>query len=260
MFNPISIGIMGGSALLGGLTDLFGGDDSQERLDEYIKYMTESKNKIMSDTMKNKIAMFKMNEAGKKNRVAAANQKASQSGFDPVTGRYSAEEDLDNNLYSTLNSLDNQQSQLLKSIDDNIAAAKLGAPQEESGIERFMGGFLGGANIGSGIAGIVNKAGMPGGGDEAAQLPDNNNKPLPQNNNPGNMVTPGKEVLPETTGNLSSGGEKAGLMAGMGNQYAKGLGIDISADDYYKDLLPGFEDEKNKYTNAAAKLKLLMRY
>lgn len=151
-----AVGIAGGSAVLGGLADVLGGDGGQqERIDAYITNLEKQREEIAKSGRDRKMEIMRMNEAGKKQKLTRANQKAAQAGFDPVSSSYANEEDLDNAMYAGISQSDSETEQALRSIDDKIAAIEAGRPIEESGVSKFIGGAATGANLGLNVANMM---------------------------------------------------------------------------------------------------------
>lgn len=168
----VAVGVAGGSALMAGYSAVAEGNAEEDKLNAYISHLEQSKSKYAEDARKQKMDLMRMNEAGKKQRLTRANQKAAQNGMDTVASSYSNEEDLDNSLYAGVSQIDQNTEQMMKQIDDKIAAAELSMPTE-SATERAIGGGLSGAGVGLSMVNMLKNpaAGTNTGADQPTQQP-----------------------------------------------------------------------------------------
>ena len=271
----VAVGIAGGSALLGGIANATSGDNEEEKLAQYIKYLEESKAKYAQEFSKQKMDMMRMNEAQKKQTLTRANQKAAAAGMDPVASSYANEEGLDNSLNASMSQLDAQKEQVLRGIDEQIAKANLGS-NPESGFSKFIGGALTGANIGMQASNMISKSGIDNKGDLGGDGKIKTDVPLktmsdmpykaPELDNLGMDILKKTEPIPQDIPKLQLGNE--GVINPTGWNKDNGM---LNGDNWgsmykegYGDAIPGQTDGmagiKNLYGDEwQKKLKLFMR-
>lgn len=257
MIDPISLGIMGGSTLLGGILNLLGGDDEQERIDQYLKTLEEQKGKYIADAARRKIEMMRMNEASKKRTLAKANQRASQFGYDPVASTYANEEGADNALYEAMNALEREKQARLMDFDNRMAEVKLNRPNQ-SGFELFAEGGLAGLGLGSNIAGMLNIGGgiePASGGGQDGKVTGKNPKTgetgntANKNNNNLNINETNKNLTPSAAGNMMKLNKMTNpTLAQNAGDYGKLLnfgmynGVDMSMPTFEKLMADQYPD------------------
>lgn len=139
-FPFVTLGVAAGSALLNGL---FGKDDARDyTIEDLKKYGYQPFNAA------EKIAeVMRQAETAKKRVRSQANQKAAQSGLDPVVSSYATTEGIDNALLSAIPEIRRVEAEERNRVAQMLFQANAGERSTFGG--RLLGGAILGASIGS---------------------------------------------------------------------------------------------------------------
>lgn len=141
---PLMPLIMGGSALLGGIGNLFGGKDeyNEELINKYMARMEERKAKRKKQAEDEEIKLRRYNEAMKHFAMSKSSQKAAELGVNTPNQVYANDMAGDTEMYKSISDIGLSRDRDLEAIDNQMANAELSKPYQESGISKFLGGAI----------------------------------------------------------------------------------------------------------------------
>jgi hypothetical protein len=171
-FDPISLGMMGGTALLQGLTSLFSGGGEEEQQEKLRELLAKQRDDVENQYKTGVTDLTRSTNMAKKQRRGIASSINSSKGIYDPTAIFSNEEDIVNALDMGIANLGQQKSNALSNIANKELEVDM-MPEGESGLSRFAGGFLGGAGTGLKFAdamGFLRQVNPQGGGNNPATI------------------------------------------------------------------------------------------
>ncbi|MFA5405456.1 MAG: hypothetical protein WC358_11030 [Ignavibacteria bacterium] len=141
---PLMPLIMGGSALLGGIGNLFGGKDeyNEELINKYMANMENRKAKRKKQAEDEEIKLRRYNEAMKHFAMSKASQKAAELGVNTPNQVYANDMAGDTEMYKSISDIGLSKDRDIEEIDNQIANAELNKPYQEPAISKFLGGAI----------------------------------------------------------------------------------------------------------------------
>lgn len=152
-------------AAFGGLSNLFGGDEEEEKYQRLLALLEKQKGDItkQAETATGNVQRQASQDKGDRRMTLA--QSNAKSGMENPTVSFGGEKDIIDALYRSMANIDENKTAALNDVENQRAELEAGYDGGESGVSKFFGGAIKGGNLGFGInSGLgIGLPGMGGG-------------------------------------------------------------------------------------------------